>query len=123
MALALAGVVPARPAAAAEPKPSEERLTLEADIVPDHVSAPQTTIALCVQDVNRRAATNLALLSGDAWTFRIQGGCGTFFPLTSCPNDLTVNSAQVTAADLSCVYSPNSIVLAYVGTPKLLAFE
>src|SRR5687767_2206720 len=79
----LCAIVRAGIATASEPQPGDNRMSLEASVSPQVVSAPDTPLMLCVQNVNRRTASGQALVPGDSWTFRLEGG-GIFSPLTTC---------------------------------------
>ncbi|MFC2174154.1 collagen-like protein, partial [Acidobacteriota bacterium] len=112
-------------ATATEPNPSEERMTLEALVIPEHVPTETSTIDLCVVNVNRRSGTGLALLSGDTWVFRIDDTCADFaeVSLGSCSTDITADSTEILPTDFSCAVTTDSAVLTYQGSPANLTFE
>src|SRR2546423_5243920 len=61
-ALALLASVPAR---AVEPKPGEDRISLEPRVTPEIVPLPDAPMLLCVTNVNRRTAPGLELIPED----------------------------------------------------------
>jgi len=120
---ALAVLLSATSSHAAEPGPSEDRISLEAHIAPTNVSTAVTPLLLCVQNVNRRSGTNQRLVPEDTFVWRIDPGCGMISAASSgCPADLSVFASGMSASDFDCAVTPNAVVIDYNGggAPKAL---
>ena len=115
LAVAVTVAVACAPSAAraAEPKPSEDRMSIEAKVFPSSLPTAGANVAFCMQNVNRRTSIGQSLLDGDTWVFRADPGCLTFSPISGCPSDLFVSSSNVVATDFTCAVTGDSLLVTY----------